>query len=154
MHDAIPHHTFTTRALVNAARKAALGLFVLAWAFLSAGAYAQLPPAQHYGSIEYVTGGIGSDESTAFKQAMSHYPLALTFAQKLDGKAAYVSDVVVVIHDMHKNTVLNADANGPYFLVRLPAGAYEVYATYENKTLSRKVNVGQKGTAQAVFEWH
>ena len=140
--------------LAQKIRRSAVGAVLLAGLALGGSAFAQLPPAQHSGNIEYVTGGIGIDESTAFKQAMSKYPLALTFAQRLDGKAAYVSDVSVVIRNARNDTVLNADANGPYFLVRLPAGKYRVSATYQNKTQTRSVDVQPKGSARAVFEWH
>ena len=147
------HHS-TTPKLAQKIGKSVIGAALLAGAALGGAAFAQLPPAQHAGSIEYVTGGIGIDESTAFKQAMSKYPLALTFAQRLDGKAAYVSDVSVVIRNAKNDTVLNANANGPYFLVRLPAGKYRVSATYENKTQTRNVDIQAKSSAKAVFEWH
>lgn len=126
---------------------------LLAAALALPAAHAQLPPAQHYGQTEYVTGGIGLDESTAFKDAMAHYPLTLTFAEQFGGKAAYVSDVQVVIRDKQGNTVLNADAHGPYMLVRLAAGSYQVFATYGGRTLSRNIEIGASGGARAVFEW-
>ncbi|HEY9280040.1 MAG TPA: carboxypeptidase regulatory-like domain-containing protein [Eoetvoesiella sp.] len=116
-------------------------------------AHAQLPPSQHYGGTEYVSGGIGYDESTAFKAAMPQFPLALTFASKAGNRAAYVSDVQVVIRDPQDNTILNAKANGPYFLVKLPPGQYNIFATYNTQTLSQKVAVNSTGTAQAIFEW-
>jgi len=154
MSTATAEHAFLAPRPMQHARRAATAGFLLAATLFAGGAFAQLPPAQHSGNIEYVTGGIGIDESTAFKQAMPQYPLALTFAERLDGKGAYVSDVVVVIRNAKNNTVLNADANGPYFLVRLPAGKYQVSATYKNKTLTRNVDVHTKGSARAVFEWH
>lgn len=126
---------------------------LLACALAGAQAYAELPPVQHQGSVEYVSGGIGSDESASFKQAADQFPLALTFASNLGGNAAYVADVQVVIRDSHDANVLNATSQGPYFLVRLPAGDYKVFATYKGKTQSRSVQVHDKGTARAVFEW-
>ena len=154
MFPANTEHRSATPKLAQKIRKSLVGAALCAGALLGGGAFAQLPQAQHSGSIEYVTGGIGIDESTAFKQAMSRYPLALTFAQRLDGKAAYVSDVSVVIRNAKNDNILNADANGPYFLVRLPAGKYRVSATYQNKTQTRNVDVHAKGSARAVFEWH
>lgn len=38
-----------------------------------------LPQIQHQGSIDYVSGGVGLDESTALKQAARTWPLALRF---------------------------------------------------------------------------
>lgn len=126
---------------------------LLIGAFAYTQAHAELPPLQHQGSADYVSGGIGIDESTAFKAAMSQFPLALTFASNHDGKAEYVSDVQVVIRDGQNNNVLNVASEGPYFLARLPAGKYEVFATYQGQTQSRKADIGSKGTAELTFEW-
>ncbi len=116
-------------------------------------AHAELPPLQHQGATDYVSGGIGIDESTAFKAAMSQFPLALTFASNRDGKAEYVADVQVVIRDSQNNNVLNVTSEGPYFLARLPAGKYEVLATYKGQTQSRKADIGTNGSARLTFEW-
>ncbi|TCT10171.1 carboxypeptidase-like regulatory domain-containing protein [Paralcaligenes ureilyticus] len=116
-------------------------------------AHAELPPLHHQGSTDYVSGGIGIDESTAFKAAMSQFPLALTFASNREGNAEYVSDVQVVVRDSQSKQVLNVVSEGPYFLARLPAGKYEVLATYQGKTQSRKADIGGTGTARLMFEW-
>ncbi|HEY9459489.1 MAG TPA: carboxypeptidase regulatory-like domain-containing protein [Paralcaligenes sp.] len=143
-------HAKTARSVMaQIASGAALGAVLL----MGSPAQAQLPPAQQQGGIEYVSGGIGLDESTAFKAAMAQFPLALTFASRDGDVAAYVADVRVVIRDNQNNDVLNVESNGPYFLVKLPPGTYQVFATYNNKTLSQKVAIGASGTRQAKFEW-
>ena len=91
-------------------------------------AQAGLPPVQHQGSVQYVSGGIGLDESEALKAAAKDYPLALTFATGRR-KADYVADVTVA-HDGQGKPVLRATSEGPYMLVKLPAGDYKVSATY------------------------
>ncbi|OWT66237.1 carboxypeptidase-like regulatory domain-containing protein [Candidimonas nitroreducens] len=148
----------STRHSSNGARrriapKLSWAAIVLAGALAGMQAYAALPPVQHQGSVEYVSGGIGSDESASFKEAAAKYPLALTFASNADGNGAYVADVQVVVRDSHDASVLNATSQGPYFLVRLPAGDYKVDATYKGKTQSRSVQVHDQGTTRAVFEW-
>ncbi len=120
---------------------------------LDAQAWAQLPDVRHQGQVEYVMGGFGQDESDALKQAMADYPLAFTFASSAGGRSAYLSRVRVVIRDRDDVTVLNVESLGPYLLVRLPAGRYQVFATYQNRTQSRSVAVAQTGTARVVFDW-
>jgi hypothetical protein len=120
---------------------------------LFAEAPGQLPPTQHMGGVEYVSGGIGLDESTAFKEAMSQYPLAMTFASQGNGVAAYVSDVQVVIRDANDGNVLNVTSEGPYFLARLAPGQYQIFATYDNETQSRKVAINATGTTRVGFNW-
>ncbi len=126
---------------------------VLAASFLPAGARAQLPAAQTEGGVEYVSGGFGLDESTAFKQAIAQWPLALTFASSGNGTNAYAGDVQVVIRDTQDATVLNVLSQGPYFLAKIPPGSYEVFATYEGRTQSRKVNIGSSGNTHVTFHW-
>ncbi|KRC86155.1 hypothetical protein D3C87_707040 [compost metagenome] len=131
----------------------AMALGSMAIAGILSTAQAGMPPVQHQGPVEYVSGGIGIDESEAMKAAASHYPLALTFAAQRDGKADYVADVAVVIRDAQGKSVLQVTAEGPYMLVKLPAGSYKVSATYNGKAQEREVSVQGAGTVRAMFEW-
>lgn len=133
--------------------KIAVAATALACASLGATAHAQLPPSQNQGGIEYVTGGFGLDESTALKQAMPNYPLAMTFASQSDGVAAYASNVQVVIRDENDNNVLNVESKGPFLLVKLSPGKYLVFATFDNQTQKRSVNVGADKSTQLTFAW-
>ncbi|CAB5513411.1 hypothetical protein LMG26857_02691 [Achromobacter anxifer] len=132
---------------------AAMALGSMAFAGIMSTAVAGMPPVQHQGSVQYVSGGIGLDESDAMKAAEKDYPLALTFAAQSGSKADYVANVAVSIHDAHGKSVLQATAEGPYMLVKLPAGKYKVSATYNGKVQEREVSVAHPGTARAVFEW-
>ncbi|MEN4922914.1 carboxypeptidase-like regulatory domain-containing protein [Achromobacter spanius] len=132
---------------------AAMTLGSMAIAGVLSTAQAELPPVKQQGSIEYVSGGIGLDESEAMKAAASNYPLALTFAAQRGGAADYVADVAVVIRDAQGKPVLQTTAEGPYMLVRLPAGNYKISATFDGKAQERDVAVQGSGTARAMFEW-
>jgi hypothetical protein len=132
---------------------AVMALGSLAVAGILTTAQAALPAVKQQGSVQYVSGGIGLDESEALKAAAKDYPLALTFAAQRDGKADYVANVAVHIQDAHGKQVLKAESEGPYMLVKLPAGSYKVSATFNGKTQDRDVTVQNRGTARAVFEW-
>ncbi len=110
-----------------------------------------LPPLQTFGSVSYVTGGIGLDESDAIKAAEKDFTLSLVFAQTKRGE--YLSDVKVSIKDKAGKSVLEAVSDGPMLLARLPAGAYTVSAEYDGKTLTRTVRVEGKGVTRAGFVW-
>lgn len=116
-------------------------------------AHANMPAVQHQGSVAYVSGGIGIDESEAMKAAASNYPLALTFAAQRNGTADYVADVAVAIQDAQGKSVLQATAEGPYMLVKLPPGNYRISATFKGQAQTREVTVQDTGTARAMFEW-
>ena len=132
---------------------AVMALGSLAVAGILTTAQAALPAVKHQGSVQYVSGGIGLDESEALKAAAKDYPLALTFAAQRDGKADYVANVAVSIQDAHGKQVLKAESEGPYMLVKLPAGSHKVSATFNGKAQDREVTVQNSGTARAVFEW-
>lgn len=137
----------------HALRAIALSGLLLAGAGFLSPAWADLPAIQHQGAVEFVSGGIGHDESTSFKQAMSQYPLALTFARMDHGVGEYLADVNVVIRDAHHATVLDTVSQGPYLLARLSPGTYKVTASFKNETRSRNVKVAGNGSARVVFTW-
>lgn len=118
-----------------------------------ASALADLPPVQNYAGVDYLTGGFGLEESTAIKEAMSDYAVAFTFASSDGARAAYVSQVQVVIRDTHDATWLNVESQGPFLLVQLPAGRYQVFATYRNITRSQSFSVTDGQTTRVVFDW-
>lgn len=120
----------------------------LAGTVLAAG---DLPPLQTFGSVSYITGGIGLDESRAIKAAEKDFTLSLLFAQTKRGE--YLSDVKVSIVDKAGKTVLEAVSDGPILLARLPAGAYQVSADYDGKVLVKTVRIEGKGVTRAGFVW-
>lgn len=134
---------------------AVLAALLLAGATAVGVAQAQLPPAQTANGIQYVTGGFGQEESSAFKQARSNYALALTFAVSGAGSASspYAGNVQVLVRNAQGGTVLNATSTGPYFLVNLEPGTYRLDATYEGDTQSREVAITQGKTADLKFTW-
>lgn len=110
-----------------------------------------LPPLQTSGSVSYLTGGIGLDESTAIKEAEKDFALSLLFAQTRRGE--YLADVKVTIKDQSGKTVLETRSQGPMLLARLPPGVYKLSADYEGKVLERTVRVEAKGVTRAGFVW-
>lgn len=132
-----------------------LGAALVAGAAWFSIAHAQLPQAETYQGVEYVSGGFGSDMSEAFKAAQSQYPLALTFAavDEDGGARPYVAEVRVVVKKKDGATVLEVPSAGPYLLARLEPGSYNVEATYQGETQTRQVTVGENGSAQEVITW-
>ncbi|VVE30754.1 carboxypeptidase regulatory-like domain-containing protein [Pandoraea communis] len=111
-----------------------------------------LPPSMQQGNVTYVSGGIDSDESGAFKREASRWPLSIEMAARGDGANEYVADVQVQI--MHGGTtVLDTRSKGPFMLVKLPEGNYTVKATYDGKPMTKDVRVSAKGHAAAMFLW-
>lgn len=109
-----------------------------------------MPQIQRQGPVEYVSGGVGQDESTALERAGRQWPLALRFTGP---GAEYVADVKVRIVDAQNAEVLNAQSRGPYMLVKLPPGRYVVHARYNEREHTRSVSVAERSGAHAEFHW-
>ena len=110
-----------------------------------------LPQIQHQGDIAYVSGGVGLDESNALKRAEHEWPLAMRFTGP---GSDYLADVHVRIVGPHDADVFNADARGPYMLVKLPPGRYTVHARYKDDDQTRTVTVAKTPGARADFHWN
>jgi hypothetical protein len=124
--------------IVSAVRSSLLATACTLAAGIAASQFA-MPPMRGDGAARYLCGGIGSDESTAFRAAMKEHPLALLFA-RADG--AYEANVEVSIHDDRGTTVLRWNANGPVCLIDLPPGRYVVNAQLGGATKQQAVTVG------------
>jgi hypothetical protein len=117
------------------------------------GATAPLPAEKVAGQIHYVTGGVGQDEADAFRQAQRDYSLALEFGNQTKPRAQFTADVKVLIRDARGNTVLDAVADGPFLLARLPAGRYTIRATQNGRTLDRVATVAGGKSTHVAFLW-
>lgn len=116
-------------------------------------ALAALPPIHRSGQIEYLSGGIGKDESAAIESASRRWPLTLEFAVKDKQRADFAADVSVVVRDENGHSALEALAGGPFLLARLAPGRYAVDATLAGKTLHERVVVQTGHPAKSVFLW-
>ncbi len=111
------------------------------------------PPPDRAGNVTYLSGGVGSDQSTEIKQQMSKYPLVLEFAGRTSSGNDYLADIPVRIADVHGHAVLSTVANGPFLLASLPDGRYSVTATYNGQAQRRSVDVHASSHLREVFLW-
>lgn len=120
---------------------------------------ASLPPVKTQGQTQFLSGGIGKDESDAILQARNSWPLTLELTQltqlteAASPTAEYISDVQIIIKDALGNTVLDTTAEGPYLLVKLPAGKYSLDATYNSITLHRNFNLQKAPGKKVALVW-
>jgi hypothetical protein len=119
-------------------------------AFSTAAWAAGMPGELTYQSTRYVTGGIGSDEAEAMRAAASDYSLAMTFAAQT---GQFVNDVDVAVKKPSGEVVLQANDAAPMLLADLPAGRYQIEATYDGQTQTRNVAVANAGTTKVVMQW-
>ena len=112
-----------------------------------------LPPIQRIDGIDYVTGGIGQEESSAIEHASHSWPLTMEFAMKDKQHADFVSGVRVQVHDAGQHVKFKVMSDGPFVLAKLQPGQYVVDASLGGKTLHEKVMVAAGHPAKALFVW-
>ncbi|HMA07223.1 MAG TPA: hypothetical protein VKP68_05170 [Ramlibacter sp.] len=112
-----------------------------------------LPAVQKSGQVEYLTGGIGLDQSTAIERVSKQWPLTLEFAVKDKARADFAADVKTVVRDAKGHPVMQVDSAGPFLLAKLEPGRYSVDASLAGKTLHESVVVKRGEAAKAVFLW-
>jgi hypothetical protein len=140
-------------AVMPATRRFLLGLVVLSFAAAAHADEGTLPPERSQGSVTYVSGGIGKDESDAMKQAASRYSLAIEMASPASPRAEYVADVKIDIRDQRGATVLNTISDGPILLANLPPGRYTVNATKNGASQQRNIVVGSGARQRVLFSF-
>ena len=112
-----------------------------------------LPPESIQGDVKYITGGVGSDEAEAMRQAASRYPLAIELAARASPRAAYVANVTIDIRDTHGRTVLSTTTDGPFLLASLPPGRYTINAQLEGQSQQKTVAIGNGAHQHVMFEF-
>ena len=80
-------------------------------------------------------------------------PLVLEFVGITKAGNDYLADVPVTISDSHGKDLLSTKSDGPFMLVSLPHGRYDVTARYHGKTKRREVSVSDATHAHEMFAW-
>jgi hypothetical protein len=105
---------------------------------------------QRSGGVSYVSGGVGTDSIDRLSSLSRDFNLKLVFALK---SGDYVSGVRVAIADATGKTLLDTTSEGPWFLIKLPAGDYQVVATFAGSAEHRKIAVAAAGLRTIDFRW-
>ena len=94
------------------------------------------------GSVPYLTGGVGQNERAAMMPLEKDYNLKLVFALR---SGPYLANPMVTVQDKNGKDVIHMRSDGPWFLVKLPAGEYTVIASRDGHRIEREhVKVGQE----------
>lgn len=109
-----------------------------------------MPEVKTTNGIEYLSGGIGKDQSDAMKAAAKDYTLMLTCAQ---AAGEYLADVKVNITDKSGASVLETVMDGPFLLARLPTGRYRISAQSNDVTVNKTVNISAKHSTRVNLYW-
>lgn len=87
------------------------------------------------------------------KAAAASYPLTLELATTGPQRNAYIADARVEIRDTTGRAVLDATAEGPFVLVRLPEGTYTVDVDWNDAEQRRVVQIAPDKHQHLVLEF-
>jgi len=93
----------------------------------------------------FVTGGITPDEIADLRTKQPFFNLSLLTAAR--GSGAYLAVVHVRILDHQGTLVIDTELDGPYLLVDLTPGSYQLEAVYREETQKRALTM-QEGKSQ------
>ncbi|AVX87075.1 MULTISPECIES: hypothetical protein [Pseudomonas] len=105
---------------------------------------------QQQNGINYLSGGIGLDESKAIQQTPG-YNLHMTCSVGMQNE--YAANVDVTIEKASGQTVLTLNQAGPLVYVQLPPGKYIVRATLNGQERRDVTDVGSGTARNLVFHW-
>lgn len=118
---------------MNKGLGALLAVLVVAGPAVVRAADAELPvPVQQHESVRYYSGGVGIEERRQLPQL---YPLRVIF--RTDRGQALV-DADVTISSKGKPVFRGRSQNGPWLVVDLPPGVYDIEAVQDGKTKAAK----------------
>jgi hypothetical protein len=130
-----------------------LGLCLLISPLSIAHAQGEIPDSKRYQDIQYISGGIGSEESDAMLLLGKKWPLTLEFAQDHPQRPLWVADVQVKITNSKKKVIFDALSDGPIMLIELPSDQYEIEAKFEERPLKRKIKLEQGKPVRLPIIW-
>ncbi|MGB1581098.1 MAG: hypothetical protein ACPHER_06295 [Nevskiales bacterium] len=108
------------------------------------------PPLQTSAAgIQYVVGGIGSEERKAMR---SQYRFKLRVEHALKN-GSYSAGMHIRIDDAQGRELLETLIDGPWLLVDLPAGEYQLTVLHKRREFSKKIMLGSEAQQQVIFMW-
>jgi hypothetical protein len=112
------------------------------------------PPIHMTHGIEYMSGGIGSDEAELMETVAPRWPATFEFAIKDHKGADFAADVHVTVRSSNGTALLDdVVSGGPFMVARLDPGTYEVEARLLGNTLKQTLHVLPGAPARVAFVW-
>jgi len=116
-------------------------------------AFAQVPETQHSQGISYITGGVGQDETLAILAEAKQWPLTLELSQIENGRGVWIFGTTIKVTNSKKQTIFDAQADGPYMLINLEPGDYVLEAGYQGMVQKRALSIKTDSPQKISIFW-
>lgn len=97
----------------------------------------------------FLDGGVGQTETESMEAARGKYSLWIMTAHRTSG--AHLADADVTIFNDKREQVFARRLEGPWLMIDLPLGRYEVRAHYGDETQSRTTTIHPGDHHQVIF---
>ena len=114
---------------------------------------AQIPGTLYSQGISYITGGVGEGETVAILSEAKQWPLLLEMSQIQNGRGVWIFGATIKIKSSTKQIIFDAQADGPYMLVNLAPGDYEVEAIFEGVMQKRVLSIKADSSLKISLFW-
>lgn len=114
---------------------------------------AQIPDTQYSRGISYISGGVGEEESQAILAEAKQWPLLLELSQLENGRGVWIFGAKIKILNSQNQVIFDAQADGPYILINLAVGQYQIEASYLGVSQKRSVNVQASAPQKLAIFW-
>lgn len=115
--------------------------------------FAQVPETQHSQGISYITGGVGQEETLAILAEAKQWPLTLELSQIDNGRGVWIFGAAIKITNSKKQTIFDAQADGPYMLINLESGDYMLDAIYQGVVQKRLLSIKADSPQKISIFW-
>ncbi len=120
---------------------------------MSSWALSQIPETQHSQGISYITGGVGEGETIAILSEAKQWPLLLEMSQIENGRGVWIFGATVKIISSNKQSIFDAQADGPYMLINLEPGDYVIEAAYQSVVQKRTLSIRPGSPQKIALFW-
>ena len=115
--------------------------------------FAQIPDTQYSHCISYISGGVGEEESQAILAEAKQWPLLLELSQLENGRGVWIFGAKIKILNTNNQLAFDAQADGPYILINLPVGQYQIEATYQGVMQRKAINIQASAPQKLAIFW-
>ena len=120
---------------------------------VSSFAFAQIPDTQHSEGIAYISGGVGDGESEAILAEAKQWSVLLELSQLENGRGVWIFGAKIKLVNKQQKVIFNAQADGPYMLINLNPGDYQILATYQGVEQKRALTVKADSSQKLNIFW-